>query len=325
MEGLRFRIRMSGAGISIARKQLESALRPHLPEPDAPVSIAPVPTGKFNESFYVRSSGVDWVVRVAPADESVFVFYERDMMLQEPEIHRKLLSSTSVPVAPVVALDTSRATIDRNFLVLERLPGTPMSEIHRGGTDVLQDVGAALAETHRITADTYGYIGEHRPMPGHPTWQDAFVDMWDRLLGDVEASGHYSAEEGATFRRLLDRNIDRFDRMVPSSLLHMDVWAQNILVGDRGELTGLLDWDRAVWGDPEIEFAVLDYCGMSRPSFWDGYGMARDESPDAGVRQTFYLLYEMQKYIVIEEGRRKNSGAARSYKEQVLQVAEQLP
>ena len=85
-------------------------------------------------------------------------------------------------------------------------------------------------------------------------------------------------------RRLLDRHAEVFDRPVPASLLHMDVWAENILADERGRLTGLIDWDRACWGDPEIEFAVLDYCGISEPPFWEGYGavtgpLARGRDP----------------------------------------------
>ncbi|OUL36382.1 hypothetical protein BV372_08175 [Nostoc sp. T09] len=59
-------------------------------------------------------------------------------------------------------------------------------------------------------------------------------------------------------------------------MLHMDVWFQNILVDSAGNVTGLVDFDRALWGDPEIEFAVLDYCGISEPAFWRGYGRERD-------------------------------------------------
>ncbi|MBD3308020.1 phosphotransferase [candidate division KSB3 bacterium] len=99
-----------------------------------------------------------------------------------------------------------------------------------------------------------------------------------------------------------------------------DVWSQNILIDEAGNLTGLVDWDRAVWGDPEIEFAVLDYCGISRPAFWEGYGQNRDQSAAARVRNAFYLLYELQKYIVIRQGRHHDPASARRYKEQVVQM-----
>jgi len=89
-------------------------------------------------------------------------------------------------------------------------------------------------------------------------------------------------------------------------------------------LTCLLDWDRALWGDPEIEFAVLDYCGISEPAFWEGYGRRRDESPEAQVRRVFYLLYEIQKYIVIRRVRYGSPAKAEPYRRQSLQLARTL-
>ena len=133
-----------------------------------------------------------------------------------------------------------------------------------------------------------------------------------------------SADEADRMRRLLDRHMRAFDRPVPASLLHMDVWAENILADEQGRLTGLIDWDRALWGDPEIEFAVLDYCGISEPSFWEGYGIERDRSPEAEVRRVFYVLYEVQKYIVIRRVRNNDPTRADAYTRQALQMAETL-
>jgi fructosamine-3-kinase len=101
----------------------------------------------------------------------------------------------------------------------------------------------------------------------------------------------------------------------------MDVWSQNILVDETGRVTGLVDLDRALWGDPEIEFAVLDYCGISEPAFWRGYGRPRDTSFSAQIRARFYLLYEVQKYIVIRIWRRNDPARARDYKRQSLALA----
>ena len=42
------------------------------------------------------------------------------------------------------------------------------------------------------------------------------------------------------------------------------------LVDANNKVTGLIDWDRALYGDPEIEYAVLDVCGISKPAFWEG-------------------------------------------------------
>ena len=300
---------------------LEALVRRHRPKEDGRVSLVRIPTGKFNTSFFVRAGGEELVLRIAPADDEVFVFYERDMMRQEPEVHALVRERTGVPVARVIAFDDSRELIDRNFLLMERLPGAALSQAHSADADaVLRTVGRWLAEVHAITADRYGYLGAHAPMEPQDAWAAAFEVMWNKLVDDVVSVGHYDAEESRFLRRLLGERLHLFDRPVAASLLHMDVWGQNILVNADGEATGLVDWDRALWGDPEIEFAVLDYCGVSGPAFWEGYGRPRDASPEACTRQVFYLLYELQKYIVIRQGRGGDARSARAYKRQVMDV-----
>jgi aminoglycoside phosphotransferase (APT) family kinase protein len=161
-------------------------------------------------------------------------------------------------------------------------------------------------------------------MTPQPDWASAFAIMWNKLIDDTLRCGGYGDDEAAHMRVLLDRHLSMFDRPVPACLLHMDVWAQNILADKECRLTGLLDWDRALWGDPEIEFAVLDYCGISEPAFWEGYGADRDRSPDAEVRRIFYLLYEVQKYILIRRLRTRSPARADEYRRQSLALARRL-
>ena len=205
--------------------------------------VSPITTGKFNTSYFVITDCGEWVLRIAPPRDAVFVFYERDMMRQEPGIHARLLESTAVPVAPILTYDDSLEHIDRDFLLMERLPGHPISDISCDYNSVLSQIGDYLAQTHAQTADTYGYIGEHKPMEPQERWVDAFHLMWNRLIDGVVDVGHYDENESAGLRSMLDRHISLFDRDIPSSLLHMDVWAQNILVDGDNTVTGLIDWD----------------------------------------------------------------------------------
>jgi aminoglycoside phosphotransferase (APT) family kinase protein len=303
---------------------LRQLVATHLPVDPDRVRLEPIRTGKHNRSYYIYSDQGDAVLRIAPPQEGM-IFYERNMMAQEPQIHALLRAETTVPVAEIYAYDDSHALMDRAYMLMERLPGRALSDVSRISQrfydGVLEQVGDALRQMHALTAETYGYIGAHRPMKPEHTWWAAFRAMWNALLDDVYHAGGYSKEEADTMRRLLDTYRTYFDRPVQSSLLHMDVWSQNILVDERGTLTGLVDLDRALWGDPEIEYAVLDYCGISEPAFWRGYGAPRDESPAAQIRQRFYLLYEVQKYIVIHLWRRDDPGGAQRYAENSLRMA----
>jgi len=295
----------------------------------APRSFQRIATGKFNDSFFATlDDGREVVLRIAPPDDAGFLFYERRMMAQEPTLHRLLREKTAIPVAEVLAYDDSRRLLDRDFLVLSRLPGTALSDLSVTGdavNRVLEQVGRHLRQLHdTCRADRYGYLGEHRPMQPQDTWAAAFRVMWDKLVGDIHACGAYDAAEARAVRSALDPHLAAFDRPVPSCLLHMDIWSQNILVDGEATVAGIVDWDRALWGDPEIEFAVLDYCGISEPAFWRGYGRERDTSPRARIRHAFYTLYELQKYIVIRTLRSRRPADALRYKAHALRLLDGL-
>jgi len=300
----------------------------------ASLRFSPVTTGRHNTSYWVATDQAKYVLRIAPADDSGFLFYERLMMRQEPDLHALVRAQTDIPVAEVVGYDFSRSRLERDYLLMTALPGTALSDapnLTRGQLEhALRQTGRHLRKLHALTAEdclhqrAYGYLGPHQPMDPQPTWVDAFRVMWNKLIDDVVACGVYAPDEAQDMRDLLGLHLRHFDRPVAPSLLHMDVWAQNILVDEAGNVTGLVDFDRALWGDVEIEFAVLDYCGISGPSFWEGYGRARDLSPAARIRQRFYMLYEVQKYMPIRVWRRNSRAAAEQYKRQSFALAAQL-
>jgi fructosamine-3-kinase len=301
--------------------------------PDS-LRFTPVHTGKHNTSYWVDCDRGRFVLRIAPPDEAGFLFYERRMMRQEPGLHQLIQATTTIPVAQVIGHDFRRTLIDRDYLIMTALPGTPLSDV-AGLTQTrlnraLHQVGEHLRQLHTLAAveqlgiKAYGYLGEHHPMEPQAAWATAFHVMWNKLLDDVVACGCYTAQEAQGMRDLLDLYIELFDRPVTPSLLHMDVWSQNILIDEAGNVTGLVDFDRALWGDVEIEFAVLDYCGVSEPAFWEGYGSPRDTSHEAMIRRQFYLLYELQKYMPIRIWRRNDPAGAERYKQQCLALAQQL-
>ncbi len=315
------------------KQTLTRLVQPFLPVQNS-IDFTPLQTGKHNVSFWVDSDEGRFVLRIAPPDDAGFLFYERRMMRQEPDLHTLIRAKTDLPVAEIIGADFSRALIDRDYLLMTALPGTPLSDAPGLTASMferaLRQVGEYLRQLHGLTTaehlarEQFGYLGAHRPMEPQPTWAEAFRVMWNQLLDDVVACGGYSEEEGSAMRNLLELHDEHFNRPATPRLLHMDIWSQNILIDENGNVTGLVDFDRALWGDIEIEFAVLDYCGISQPAFWEGYGLPRDESLPAMIRRQFYLLYEIQKYIPIRIWRGNDPAAARQYKQQSFQMAAQL-
>ena len=294
----------------------------------AALKFTPTPTGKYSTSYFVEGWERPLVIRIAPPDRrDQNLFYEFRMMRQEPEIHAVVRAKTGMPVPEIVAHAVNHPAFGRDYLLMERMPGKPISDqplTRESLNGVLRELGRRLKEVHAITRPEYGYAGAHAPMEAQRDWASAFAIMWHLLLDDIERCGGYSAEEAGRMRKLHEKYRKVFDRPVASSLLHMDIWAENILCNQAGKLTGLLDWDRGLWGDPEIEFAVLGYCGISEPAFWEGYGSERDTSPAAQARLAFYFLYELQKYIFIRIVRSGSRSGAEGYRRQSLALASRL-
>lgn len=312
---------------SFSPEIVESLVREHVCSNSIVLNIEKVTTGEFNTTYTVDGTDRPIVIRISPPDDAGFVFYEKGMMAQEPGIHRVLRSRTSVPVPEILVYDSSRRLIDRDYLIMERLPGRPLtyfSGTREQHNSILKQTGTYLRMIHNITADSYGYLGEHKCMQPQSDWASAFRIMWNLMIDDISGTGYYDADEQSHVRGLLERHYRHFDRQVTSHLLHMDIWSQNVLVDEQANVIGIIDFDRALWGDTEIEFAVLDYCGMSEPSFWDGYGMSRDTSESAQIRRIFYLLYEIQKYIVIYHYRGSDPADPLKYKQKVMKILSTL-
>ena len=132
---------------------------------EGPWRVQPFGAGKFSETF--RADGTDgrYVLRIAPPDDLLQLFYEYRMMRQEPAIHARLLAETSVPVPPIVAHDFSRRRIDRDYLIMPRLPGVQLIDRHMRDALSAKDrrsiacaMGETLAHLHTLT---WPFAGEY--------------------------------------------------------------------------------------------------------------------------------------------------------------------
>lgn len=287
--------------------------------------ITPIKTGKFNSSYIIElSENLGYphnklVLRIAPGNNTGFIFYENKMMTREVDVIKKVKENTSIPVPQIFTFDDSHQITQREYLLMEFVPGKPLSSASMSGkssAEIMQQTGKCLQELHskcRSTAFGYPQI-----MDNFPNWPRAFTFMWDKLIDDIQACGVYTFAEAQQVKKALQSQITHFDHLNQSSLLHMDIWSQNIMVDNNGKLAAIIDWDRALWGDPEIEFAVLDYCGFNNPDFWKGYGAKPATDEPASIRRTFYHFYEVQKYLVIWTLRRPDPVGVGSYKKYAL-------
>ena len=277
--------------------------------------IKPLAGGKYNESHLIETDRERFVLRIAPPDHVPQLFYEKRMMRSEPAVHQLVQNHTQVPVPGVVFHDFSRNIVDRDYIILEFREGEP-------GRFDLVELGRYAREMHDLVGSQFGY--PDRVAPTGSAWPKIFHEYVRLIFDDCRSCGIISQPEKKHFLQTFDRYFHAIHECKPR-FLHLDLCSQNILTKN-GKITAILDFDRGLYGDPELEFAVLDTYGYSTPGFFDGYGKPRPAGKDARIRQKLYLVYELIKYAFIRYARNGSYTIGRMHVEQCMDILDhQLP
>ena len=128
------------------------------------------------------------------------------------------------------------------------------------------------------------------PIQRFPTWRQAFLAMLDDLLADGLARRVDLPVDYGTLRAMVGRLAPVLDTVRTPQLVHWDLWDGNIFVDPpSGRITGIIDFERALWGDPLMEFQYRTL--ELSPAFARGYGQSLLDSPTAVPRRVLYNIY----------------------------------
>jgi aminoglycoside phosphotransferase (APT) family kinase protein len=250
--------------------------------------------GFFNAAYQIDLvSGQRVVLKVAPPADVRVLRYESGILRTEVEMLRLVAEHTNVPVPAVYYHDDARTLIDGEYFLMSFVTGEAYHHVREAYTPqrremVEQTVGGYLREINSIEGPFFGYP----TMAGQQfrTWRAAFLAMFDNLLQDgidmnVELPLGYDL-----LRRQVEHVAPVLDAVRTPRLVHWDLWDGNIFVEPKtGLITGLIDFERALWGDPLMEFQYRTF--ETSPAYEAGYGVARLAEPDALARRTLYNLY----------------------------------
>jgi aminoglycoside phosphotransferase (APT) family kinase protein len=114
--------------------------------------------------------------------------------------------------------------------------------------------------------------------------------MFDNLLQDGRDKQVTLPLTYEALRARVEAVAPVLDTVVRPQLVHWDLWDGNIFIEPKsGEITGIIDFERALWGDPLMEFQYRTL--EVTPAFESGYGQALLAEPAAAARRTLYNLY----------------------------------
>jgi fructosamine-3-kinase len=235
--------------------------------------------GTFNTVLRVATSEAEVVVKVAPDPTVPVLAYEHGIMTTEADYYR-LAAARGITSVPRTIYHGSVGGTEA--LVMSLCPGRPWPEVAAQLSvtqqhDLRAAVGRELAGLHTITGPGFGYpawprvatigrraeasSGSPAARPLAATWREAFTDMVAALLDDAERFRVALPRPAVAITAAIDRAGAALDTVDTPVLVHFDLWDGNILVDlaapEAPVLGGLIDAERAFWGDPLAELASL--------------------------------------------------------------------
>ncbi|SFW92257.1 phosphotransferase family protein [Amycolatopsis australiensis] len=260
------------------RTETAAALAASGIDPASVVTAAAIGGGTYNTALRLTlADGRRLVLKLAPAAPGLT--YEHGLLETEAEYYRLVRG----PLPAVVGGGPG-------FLLMTELPGVPWAGARVTDRPRLRrELGGIVAGLHATTGDGFGYPQD----PLRPTWSAAFTAMVDAVLADAARYGVRLPRPAAEIRHLVHRHEPLLDLVTTPVLVHFDLWDGNILL-DGGRVSGIIDAERAFWGDPVAEFVSLSLFRPPDAALLAGYqaaGGPAEFGMPAWARLRLYRVY----------------------------------
>lgn len=290
----------------ISEDELGAVVR-HCFGPDAEVADwSELTGGTYSATYRIQRGGPDLVLKVAPPPHLKLLQHEVQLLRTEVDFYARA-GAAGVPVPQVWCADLDRRILESDYLFMQRFTGSLLTTVD--GRPTRRELGAIVAQLHRVT----GY-----PLRGSRTWQStwrkAFLAMVGDILDDARRLGSELPAPPDEIAALVARHAGLLDEVRRPALVHYDLWDGNIFVrpdADGWRVEGLIDGERAFFGDPLAEFVSLALLRdiEDEPELLAGYA-EQAGTPlvlDASARRRI-SLYTVYLYLIMV-----TEGATRGY------------
>jgi aminoglycoside phosphotransferase (APT) family kinase protein len=256
-------------------------------------AVSELKEGWFNAAYNVRlAGGREVILKIAPLPDAEVLAYEQNIMATEVATMRLVRANPAIPVPEIYYFDTGRDLCDSDYFFMEKLTGDNYEHVKESLPPALQaqidrQIGVIVREINGFTGTYFGYDGNSALCGA--TWQEAFIKIVDSVLEDgrrKDADFGYTIDE---IRAAVLKHAPALEAVTTPQLVHWDAWNLNFFV-KAGQVTGILDFERALWADPlmEAQFRALAFGGVS--DSLRGYGKTTF-THDEDARCHLYTLH----------------------------------
>lgn len=287
----------TGSGqADLPERAVRDLLRP-LGEVEA---LTPLTGGMFATTLRADLAGRGpVVVKTAPADEHRLLTYERHLLRTEAQVYRAAEPHPDLLMPQVLLTDFSRDLLPGDVVVATWADGVPAETLPdlaaRTAAARTHRVGRLLADLHHLRGDAFGYPQPETGLQGD-TWAQAFTRIVEAVLEDGRRWQVDLPDEQV--RRALREHRGVLGQVTEPHLVHADLWLGNMFVDPAtGDLTGVVDPERAFFGDPLFDIVGAEAFNTGEPGadLVAGYRQAGGHLPldteDGRLRLAFCRLY----------------------------------
>lgn len=118
-----------------------------------------------------------------------------------------------------------------------------------------RQLGSITASIQTVRGSRFGRVAG----PAFATWSQAIIAYLNDIALDLDTAGLDAADVRQVIAAA-SQDSRILDEITEPRLLHGDLWHANVMImpGEPGPtICGVLDWDRASWGDPAFDWAIF--------------------------------------------------------------------
>lgn len=241
--------------------------------PDKQASaITELTEGMFNAAYRVDfTDDSASILKIAAANADGLLSNEVNLMQAEVTA-MQLLNGQGISCIPQVQFsDFTRTLCSGTYFFMSVVPGRSLNSCKAELSadtvaSVMREVGMLQRQTTSLTREKFGLAGD---MQQFDTMYELERYMISNVLKDAERAGVSFCFEPEALLACLERDRACFDEVQTPCLVHLDMWDGNLFVQE-GRLSGVIDWERALWGDPLMDDPFRSQ--NQHPAFLAGYG-----------------------------------------------------
>lgn len=255
--------------------------------------------GFCNVVYLVPLIDEDVILKIAPSDLVEMMSYEERILETEVAVMGLMEKYTKIPTPRVLFFDDSKTICNSSYFFMSKSPGVTYNNLKKDLSDdqnesILQELGMYNKQINSIKGTYFGLIG--KTSSRFETCREFILSLFEMLIKDGRRKDsnlvHISYDN---LWKLLTSCDEVFDEVITPRLVHWDLWDGNIFVQE-GRISGIIDFERAFYGDILMEDAFSSFCEPSKV-FLKAYGK-EEFTKNEKIRCTIYRLYRCIVMIV---------------------------